>query len=120
MFTPTPFQRWEEDITKDYRTNPTQVESYVRNILNEDRFLLDTHRVNSGKNFVTRAMQADNTPPQAADIINPKHWGHSTWLNNRDFKSATKAENLYSDQSPYSPYNPKSSGGCSSCRRRRF
>lgn len=118
MFEPTPFQKWEDDQNIDYRLKPTQMESYVRNILNEDRFLTDEYRVNAGKNFITRAMSANNKPQNAAEITNASRWGYSRWLNNRDWQSAINPPGLYTDESPVSRYNPPNTSCCGRPRRK--
>lgn len=103
MFESTPFQKWEDDLKNlDHRFDPTQIESYVRNILNEDRFLTDTYRVNAGKNFITRAIKSDSKPQKSAEITNANRWGYKEWLNNRDIQLSSLAENLYTNEYPLS------------------
>lgn len=109
----TPLEEWVKDSNEDYRTYPSQVDSFVRNTLNEDENLRTTHRVNNGKNHITRAMQADNTPQKPeTHFANANRSGYSSWLNNRALKSISKSSNLYADESPYLERNQ-----CGSCRR---
>lgn len=109
-----PFDHWIDDSEEDFRTNPSQVESFVRNTLNNEAYLTNTHRVNMGSKYIKRAMEAENMNQKPiTSFSNSDRWGHSSWLNNRALKAINKKSNLYTDNNPYNPLHKP----CQTCRR---
>jgi hypothetical protein len=108
-----PYDSWSDKQSLDYRGRQTQNESYVRDMLNSDAFLLDDKRVNLGKNYPTRSQNDPTQEPM--NYQSPDMWGWENWMKNKPQVPSTKATNLYVPRSQGST----SWSGCSSCKRPR-
>lgn len=102
----SPYSSWKE------RTNQTQNDVYVRDLLNTDEFLLDENRINLGPQYNYRK---PITPQSPMSYGTPDMWGWANWSKKSDAPTTPTVRNpeLYT-QEPPRVFLP-----CSMCKRPR-
>ena len=125
-----PYSSWQKlRQNSDYRSTDTQINSMVREQLAQQEFLRRANRVGAGPQQKTRAMMAKNST-QIPPVLAPEDmWGWQNWAHDPGSVESPLATNLREENTqadiPGSSYQPGQNvggmtGGCSSCRRRRY
>ncbi len=126
-----PYESWQRlRQNSDYRSTDTQINSLVRQQLSQEEYLRSSNRVNSGPRQITRANMAKNTP-QSPHVLAPEDmWGWQNWANKPSsaespLATGLREENTTTTDIPGASYPPGynvggMTGGCNSCRRRRY
>jgi len=126
-----PYEAWQKlRQNSDYRSTDTQINSLVRQQLSQSDYLRSSNRVNSsGPQQITRANMAKNSA-QSPHVLAPEDmWGWQNWAHVPSSKESNLATGLREENTstdiPGASYPPGynvggMTGGCSSCRRRRY